>query len=447
MESTPETPTPAPPPAEPQIVEREPSAEAEGGEPAPPSAGDPGAAPARGPVAPKRGQKIVGRIAQIGPNGVFVDFGGREEGVLDPAEIRDEQGALTKAVGDEIRATVLSTDAGVKLTLKGKRPGNLPALLEAHRAGASVEGKVTGVNKGGLVVRVMGLRAFCPYSQIDRRYIENPDEYIGKKLTFRVSSADDKGRNVILSRRALLDEDARGKAETLRRDLAEGAEMTGTIARIRPFGAFVDLGGVDGMIHVSEISHARVRDPSEVLKVGQEVRVRVVKVENLGAANERISLSMKRLESDPWDTAVGGLSPGDRVEGKVVRVAEFGAFVELAPGVDGLVHVSALAAGRVGHPSEIVNVGDAVHAWVVQVDRERHRVSLSLVDPMARRQDRPEHSEMFDPPARSERSERRPRRRDQRPPKVHRSSDHGGGDELTSMGEAFRRMRERQDED
>jgi small subunit ribosomal protein S1 len=446
MESTPETPTPAPAPAEPELVEREPRAEAAETKPAAPSEAD-AAPPARGPVTPKRGQKIVGRIAQIGPNGVFVGFGGREEGVLDPAEIRDEQGALTKAVGDEIRATVLSTEGGVKLTVKGKRAGNLPALLEAHRAGASVEGKVTGVNKGGLVVRVMGLRAFCPYSQIDRRYIENPDEYVGKKLTFRVSSADDKGRNVILSRRSLLEEDARGKAENLRRDLAEGRELTGTVARIRPFGAFVDLGGVDGMIHVSEISHARVKDPSEVLKVGQEVRVRVVKVENLGGANERISLSMKRLESDPWEATAGRLSPGDRIEGKVVRVADFGAFVELTPGVDGLVHVSALAAGRVGHPSEVINVGDTVHAYVVQVDRERRRVSLSLVDPaMSRRPERPSRDEMFEPPPRSERSERRPRRRDQRPSKVHRSSDRGG-DELTSMGEAFRRMRERQDED
>lgn len=394
------------------------------------------------PVQPKKGKKITGKIVRIGEDGVFVDFGGREEGVLELREIQDESGAPTKAVGDEIKPTVLSVEGGVKLTLKGKRPGNLPALLEAAKSGGPVEGKVTGVNKGGLVVRVMGVRAFCPFSQIDRRYVEKPEEFVGKKLTFRVSSADEKGRNVILSRRSLLEEEAKEKAAEMRKDLHEGADMTGTVARIRPFGAFVDLGGVDGMIHVSEISHARVGHPSEVLKVGQEVKVRVVKIEGLGTPSERISLSLKRLAPDPWETAVASLSPGSRIHGKVVRVVDFGAFVEVAPGVDGLVHVSALAVGRVEHPSDIVSPGDELEAWVVQVDRDKRRISLSLVDPESRREAEFDRPQRWDRPDRSERS---PRRREQRAPKVHRSGDDSDG--LTSMGEAFQRLRERMEDD
>jgi len=447
-------PAEAEPPAEAApAAESDNAANAPAVEPAPAEAAEAQQAPPAegpGPVQPKKGKKVTGKIIQIGDNGVFVDFGGREEGVLDLKEIQDENGAPTKAVGDEIQATVLGVEGGVKLTLKGKRPGNLPALLDAAKAGTPVEGKVTGVNKGGLVVRAMGVRAFCPFSQIDRRYVEKPEEFVGQKLSFRVSSADEKGRNVILSRRSLLEDEAKEKAETMRQELVEGADLSGTVARLRPFGAFVDLGGVDGMVHVSEISHARVGHPSEVLKVGQEVKVRVVKVEGLGSPSERISLSLKRLEADPWETTVAQLNPGSRVHGKVVRVVDFGAFVEVAPGVDGLVHVSALAVGRVEHPSDIVSPGDELEAWVVQIDGEKRRISLSLVDPessqAAGMPDRFESdSPGWDRPSRRDRSERGPRRRESRGPKVHRSGDDSDG--LTSMGEAFQRLRERMEDD
>ncbi|NNE44142.1 MAG: S1 RNA-binding domain-containing protein, partial [Gemmatimonadetes bacterium] len=393
-------------------------------------------AAAPGPKEPKKGQKLSGKIAQIGDNGVFVSFGGRAEAVLDVAEIRGEDGNPTKAVGDDITATVVSVGETVKLTLKGKKTGDIAGLLDAQKSGTPVEGKVTGVNKGGLVVRTLGVRAFCPFSQIDRRYIDNPQEYVGKTLTFVVTTADDKGRNVVLSRRSLLEEEAKGQAEELRQKLEIGQEMSGIVARIRPFGAFVDLGGVDGMVHVSEISHARVNDPNSVLKVGQEVKVRVVKVEDLGGSSERISLSMKQLESDPWETAVDKLTVGEQLEGKVVRVVDFGAFVEISPGVDGLVHVSALAPGRVEHPSEVVSPGDAVTAWVTQLDADKRRISLSLVDPS----ERSERTPRFD------RGDRPPRRRGEsnRPPKVHRSGDPSDG--LTSMGEAFQRLREQMGE-
>jgi small subunit ribosomal protein S1 len=392
------------------------------------------------PVEPKKGQRIKGRVVKIGDNGVFVNFGGRAEAVLDTAEILGEDGQPTKAVGDEISATVTATGETVRLTLKGKKTGDISGLIAAQKSGTPVEGKITGVNKGGLVVRTLGVRAFCPFSQIDRRYIDNPQEYIGRTLSFRVSAADDKGRNVVLSRRSLLEEEARGNAEEVRKSLAVGQELTGSVARVRPFGAFVDIGGVDGMVHVSEISHARVTDPNAVLKIGQEVQVRVVRIEDLGGAKERISLSMKQLEADPWQEIAAKLGVGDKIEGKVVRVVEFGAFVQVAPSVDGLVHVSALAPGRVETPSDVVSPGDAVTAWVVQVDPEKRRISLSLVDPA-------ERSEYSDRSQRFDRGDRPPRRREnrERAPQVHRSGDPDDG--LTSMGEAFQRLRDKMGSD
>ncbi|MCA9751446.1 MAG: S1 RNA-binding domain-containing protein [Gemmatimonadetes bacterium] len=332
---------------------------------------------------PKPGARLKGRIVKIDEQSAFVDFGGREEAVLDVREIKDPEGKLTRKVGDELQVTVRSAQDGVKVTIKSGKgtPANLPQLLEAANTGVAVEGKVTGVNKGGLVVNVMGVRAFCPFSQIDRHYVEDPSVFLNKKLEFRVSSADPKGRNVVLSRRVILEEEAKSKAQDLRRDLQIGSIVKGVVARIRPFGAFVDLGGVDGLIHVSEISHARVKDPSEVLKVGQEVEVKVRSIEDLGGPKERVSLSLKDLAPDPWDTFVSGLEIGSRVTAKVARVTDFGAFMELTPGIDGLAHVSTLAPGRVNHPSDVVEVGQEHEVWIVSVDRDKHRISLSLIEP------------------------------------------------------------------
>ncbi len=343
-----------------------------------------------GPPEPRKGGPIRGKIVKLGEEGAFVDFGGREEAFLDRKEITDAEGKLTHDVGADVRGTVLSVEGGVKMSLKaaggkpGAHAGNIPALLDAAKTGAPVEGKVTGVNKGGLVVQILGVRAFCPFSQIDRHWVEDPSVFVGQKLAFRVSSADPKGRNVVLSRRVLLEQDSKEKAEDLRKDLAVGKVLKGTVVRLRPFGAFVDLGGIDGLIHVSEISHRRIKDPSEVLKVGQEVEVKIRSVDNLGRPDERIGLSMKELQGDPWTTAAGALKPGEKVRVKVVRLAEFGAFMEVAPGIDGLAHVSTLADHRVGHPSEVLEVGQELEVWIVSVDPGTKRISLSVVDPATR---------------------------------------------------------------
>jgi ribosomal protein S1 len=277
--------------------------------------------------------------------------------------------------------------------------------------------------------------------------VEDPTVFVGKKLSFRVSSADPKGRNVVLSRRALLEEEAKANANTLRQELEVGNVVTGVVARLRPFGAFIDLGGIDGLLHVSEISHARIGDPSKVLKVGQEVKAVVRSVDNLGTKDERIGLSMKGLQDDPWDTVVKGLTVGEQVTAKVVRLAEFGAFLELAPGVDGLAHVSTLAEGHVAHPSDVVSVGDEVRPWVLGVDHEQRRISLSLTEPGTvaastgggggggggsrrsgpRRDDRDRRESRYDGP------------------REHKTGPEGPG--MTSMQEAFERLRSRMGDD
>jgi small subunit ribosomal protein S1 len=389
---------------------------------------------ARGTATPKKGSRVRGTVVRIADEGVFIDFGGREEGVLDPREIQDENGAATKEVGAKIQATVVGVEGGIKLSLKakaGRKPGNVPALLEASKNSLTVSGKVVGVNKGGLVVYVMGVRAFCPFSQIDRRYVDSPESFIGRKLPFKVASMDEKGKNVVLSRRVLLEEEAKEEASKLRETLAVGMELTGTVARVRPFGAFVDLGGLDGLVHVSEISHRRVKDPGEILKPGQSVKVQVVKIDDLGGQSERISLSMKRFEADPWDELTSRISEGDKIHGKVVRLVDFGAFVEISAGVDGLAHVSTLAEGRVEHPSDVVSKGDEVDAWIVSIDPASRRISLSLVDP----------AEL---PSRS--GGKSPRNREPRPPREPREEIRSAGAPgMTSMEEAFQRLREQQE--
>jgi small subunit ribosomal protein S1 len=244
---------------------------------------------------------------------------------------------------------------------------------------------VTGINKGGAEVQVYGMRAFCPLSQLDLRYVENPQQFVGQTLKFRINRIEEGGRNrrpdVVLSRRALLEEEVQNKAAELRSRLQVGAVMRGRVTSITTYGAFVDLGGLEGLLHVSEIGFSRLADPSEALSVGQEVEVQVIKIEKGKDERrpERISLSRKALERDPWRDAVARFPEGTEAAGRVVRVESFGAFVELAPGLEGLVHVSELgAARRVSHAREVVQIGQDVRVRVLGVDTTKRRISLSM---------------------------------------------------------------------
>ena len=323
------------------------------------------------------GEKVTGIIQDIRDSVVFVNYGGRSEAALDIQDVKDESGALRYKVGDQIEAYVTSTDGEVQLALSLKNSGR-EMLQQAYESGIPIEGKVTGFNPGGLVVSVGGVRAFCPMSQIDIQFSEDPAQYAGQTLTFKILEL--RGRNnVVLSRRACLEEEARKQAEQVRQTLVEGAEMNGKITRLERFGAFVDLGGIEGLIHVSEISHTRVESPGDVLQKGQDVLVKILELKNLGEKNERISLSLKALLEDPWDTVTAQLREGEVVAGKVVSLQNFGAFVELVPGVEGLVHISQISAGkRISKPGEVLSVGQEVKVLVREINRKQRRISLSM---------------------------------------------------------------------
>jgi small subunit ribosomal protein S1 len=342
---------------------------------------------------PNVGQKVSGKVVSIGDEQVFVDLGAKSEGMIEAAQLRNAEGQLTVKVGDRVDATVTAIDpeSGVIVLRKkasGGRGGHQEVATELRQAfqyGMPVEGMVTGINKGGAEVQVYGMRAFCPLSQLDLRYVENPQQFIGQRLKFKVSRIEEGGRNrrpdVVLSRRALLEEEAQAKAAELRARLHVGGVLKGRVTSLTSYGAFIDLGGLEGLLHVSEIGYARVSDPREALSVGQEVDVQVIKIEKGKDEKrpERISLSRRALERDPWRDAVTRFPEGAVVPGRVMRLESFGAFVEVAPGLEGLVHVSELGAGkRLSHAREAVQTGQDVRVRVLNVDPVKRRISLSM---------------------------------------------------------------------
>lgn len=325
------------------------------------------------------GQKVSGRIVQITGERAFLDLGGKGEGMIELSELKDKNGALLVGLGEIIEAFILSLGGGIMLTKALTKGAQREFLQDACHGGIPVEGSVVAVNKGGFEIDLGGgVRAFCPISQIDSRYIEDPSTFVGQRLNFRITEI--KERDVVLSRRALLEAEQEEKARALREKLVPGAQLDGVVTSVRDFGAFIDLGGIDGLVHVSELSFGRVTHPSEVLEVGQKVRVEVLRVDPLKEGEKsrgRIALSMKALMEDPWSTSLANLKEGDRVSGKIVRLQPFGAFVELMPGVDGLIHISALGADRhIGHPKELVSEGEHVDCVVESVDPQARRVAL-----------------------------------------------------------------------
>jgi small subunit ribosomal protein S1 len=332
----------------------------------------------KGGKRPRVGDVVSGKVISIGKDTVFVDLGGKAEGSLDRAQISDEEGKLLIKLGDKVDARVVA-DAGGVLTLRvkvGRGPEARAELEQAQQLGIPVEGVVTEVIKGGVSVDVAGVRGFCPASQIDVRFVDDLTTYIGQRLTFRITRYEP--RNMVLSRRALLEEENARRAAETRKKIEPGAVLRGKVVGFKPFGAFIDLGGIEGMLHVSELGYARVERPEDMLSLGQEVEVAVLKVEP-GDKGERVSLSLKALANDPWRDTAAALSEGARVRGKVTRLQPFGAFVEIAPGVEGLVHISELGTGRrVNHPREVVAVGQDVEAVVLSVDHERRRIGLSM---------------------------------------------------------------------
>lgn len=327
----------------------------------------------------RTGDTVKGKVISIGQTSVFVDVGGKAEGVLDRAQVSDPEGKLLVQVGDTVEARVVGDEGGVlqlRTKIGGRGPEVRAELQQAAELGIPVEGVVSEVVKGGVSVDVAGMRGFCPASQMDARFVEDLSTYVGQKLSFRITRYEP--RNLVLSRRALVEEEKQKLASVTRKNLQPGAVLRGKVISFKPFGAFVDIGGIEGMLHISELGHTRVERPEDVLHVGQEVDVAVLKIEP-GEKGERISLSLKALANDPWHDATRSLAEGQRVKGTVTRLQPFGAFVEIAPGVEGLVHISELGANRrINHPKEVVSVGQEVEAVVLAIDQEKRRLGLSM---------------------------------------------------------------------
>jgi small subunit ribosomal protein S1 len=318
---------------------------------------------------PAQGELLRGQIVSISGDDAFVSYGGPSEAVMAAAELDGLE------VGDTVEGTVVRTAPDIRISRKLARgKASLDQLRQIYEARLPVEAKVAARNKGGFDVNIGGLRAFCPLSQIALGKIDNPDAFIGQSLEFRVTELSEDGRRIVVSRAALLKEQNAARAEETRKAIVPGAELTGTVKTLTPFGAFIDLGGIDGLLHVSEMSRRRVTDPKEFVSVGQQVRVKVIKVENDG---KRISLSMKDQEPDPWADVADRHPVGSAFSGTIVRSTDFGLFVELEPGIDGLVHFSQLPFGvKQGDPS--IAIGSNVTGWVREVDPSKKRLSLSL---------------------------------------------------------------------
>ena len=338
---------------------------------------------------PQVGDTVKGRVLSIGEEAVFIDLGGKAEGMLERDQVVDKDGALTVKVGDTVEARVVDTGGRtgcilLRRTAMGRGVEARAELIQAFEHQIPIEGLVTSVIKGGVEVQVAGVRGFCPLGQIDLRYVEDPAVFVGQRLSFRITRLET-GRggqpNLVLSRKALMAAEAEERAEELRTRLEVGLVVRGSVTAVKDYGAFVDIGGIEGMLHVSELGFQRVGHPSDILHVGQDIEVVVTKVEKTDDPRrpERISLSLKALEKDPWDDAIARLSAGMRVRGRVVRLMPFGAFVELAPGVEGLVHISQMVTDRrINNPREVLEVGQAIEVTVVEIDPSRRRIALSM---------------------------------------------------------------------
>lgn len=346
----------------------------------------------RGNVHIRTGEKVSGRVIQVGKDTVFVDLGARADGILDKLDFADGKGGFNVQEGDCVEAYCMGwTNEGIKLQMRmsaGKAHETDSSVEEAYAAKMPIEGKVTEERKGGFSVQISKTSAFCPFSQIDARGVrKEPVEYIGQTFLFKITEYGEEGHNVVLSRRAILEQETAKARATLAATLQEGDIRTATVVKIMPFGAFVDLGGIEGLVHVSEMSWNRGLNPEDIVSTGQQVTVKVLKLEWAeGDKKERISLSIKQAAGDPWESFAADerFVQGARINGKVMRLADIGAFIQILPGVDGFAHISQLNAGkRVAHPSEVLTVGDTIEVTILGIDFDRKRIALCLGEPAA----------------------------------------------------------------
>jgi small subunit ribosomal protein S1 len=383
----------------------------------------------------KDGDIVEGDVVRIDKDEVLVDIGYKSEGLIPANELSIRKGAPPHEIvelGQHIEALVLQKeDADGRLILSAKRAAFEKAwnrIEEAHADQRTVEGPVIEVVKGGLIIDI-GLRGFLPASLVDIRRVRNLDSFMGQRLECKVIELNRSRNNVVLSRRAVLEEERKEERQRILTTLQEGDIVTGTVSNLVDFGAFVDLEGIDGLIHISELSWNHVDRPGEVVEVGEEVEVKVLEVDR---ERERISLGLKQTRKDPWQEIVERVNIGETITGRVTKLVSFGAFVEVAEGVEGLIHISELAEHHVETPDEIVRSGDEVEARIIDVDARRRRLSLSL---------RPKKEEREE---RADRGGERPRR-EERPRRDPEPRGGGARDKDRDRDREDRGGRERQD--
>ncbi len=325
------------------------------------------------------GKKITATILQLGSDWCFLDVGQKGEGVLSTAELLNSDGEVEYVIGDKVSAYFLSRDGGeLRFTTKIGGSGSGTEQLEsAYQSGIPVEGTIEKEIKGGFEVKLAGnARAFCPFSQTGLRQVE-PADLIGQCLSFKISQFSENGRNIVVSHRAILDEERAVLQVELRKTLKEGMVVKGTITNIRDFGAFVDIGGIEGLLPISEISYGRVEDINEILSLGQELEVAVKKID---WDNNKFSFSLRDTQANPWNKVGTIYQVGKKYPGKVSRLAQFGAFVTLEDGVDGLLHISKLGDGkRIHHPQEVISAGQQLQVIIEKIDLAEKRIALALI--------------------------------------------------------------------
>ena len=326
------------------------------------------------------GQKIDAKVLQIGSEWIFLDVGQKGEGVLDSRELLDEEGNLTVSVGDRVSAYFLSRKGGeLRFTTRlGGGSSGTAQLEEAWRSEIPVEGRIEKEIKGGYEIKLPGnVRAFCPFSQLGLRRQDDSEDVTGTTLSFRITQFSEQGRNIVVSHRVILDEERRQQRAELMKTLKEGMVVTGTIINIRDFGAFIDIGGLEGLLPISEISYGRVDRIEDVLHIGQQLEVAVKKCD---WEKERFSFSLRDTLANPWAKVATAYPVGSIHTGTVSRLAQFGAFVTLEEGIDGLMHISRIGGEqRIKHPQDVLKLGQQLQVTVEKLDLDEKRISLAPV--------------------------------------------------------------------
>lgn len=328
----------------------------------------------------KNGAIITGTVIDVRNDVVVINTGLKSEGIVPIEQFRNEAGEIDVGIGDQVKVALESVENGFGETVvsrdKAKRAMVWDELEEALEKGDIITGRISGKVKGGFTVDIKDVRAFLPGSLVDVRPVRDPGYLEGKELEFKLIKLDRKRNNVVVSRRAVVESEHSEEREQLMEKLVEGAKLKGVVKNLTDYGAFVDLGGIDGLLHITDMAWKRVRHPSEVVEVGQELDVRVLKYDR---ERNRVSLGLKQMGEDPWDNIARRYPANTRAFGKVSNVTDYGAFVEIEPGVEGLVHVSEMDwTNKNVNPSKVVQVGDEVQVMVLDVDEERRRISLGM---------------------------------------------------------------------